>query len=85
MTYRYSLAVSTVYLLLITGQMLGFSAVRSPYKAEAIAVPLDTAANAERKFPLEWIGDDVASIRDAFRSYCQPLIGDCDSDFICLR
>ena len=45
------------------------------YRSETCLVPLELVANAEKKFPLEWIGEDGASIRPEFRDYCLPLLG----------
>ena len=42
-------------------------------------------ANAEKKFPLEWMGEDGASIRSEFRDYCLPLLGAYDNRFAQLR
>ncbi|MBM6926124.1 6-phosphofructokinase [Pseudoflavonifractor phocaeensis] len=68
-----------------TGYMVGFETAREPYASQTILIPLEQVANAEKKFPLEWIGDDGASIRPAFKAYCEPLIGAYDSRFISLR
>ena len=42
-------------------------------------------ANAEKKFPMEWIGADGASIAPAFKDYCLPLLGEYDNRFAYLR
>ena len=69
-----------------TGYMVGFKTEREGvYRSETILVPLEQVANAEKKFPLEWVGADGASIRPEFRDYCLPLLGDYDSRFISLR
>ena len=68
-----------------TGFMVGFETTRDPYASKTILIPLEQVANAEKKFPLEWIGADGASIQPAFRDYCLPLLGDYDSRFISLR
>lgn len=68
-----------------TGYMVGFQATRSPYCAKTVLIPLEQVANAEKKFPLEWIGPDGASILPAFRDYCLPLLGEYDSRFARLR
>ena len=47
--------------------------------------PLEQVANAEKTFPLEWIGEDGASIKPAFRDYCLPLLGEYDNRFTYLR
>ena len=68
-----------------TGFMVGFETTRDPYTSRTILIPLEQVANAEKKFPLDWIGDDGASIRPEFKTYCLPLLGDYDSRFISLR
>lgn len=57
-----------------TGSMIAIAAERTPdYRAHLIRTPLAEVANAEKKFPAEWIGPwDVA---DEFFDYCMPLIG----------
>ena len=68
-----------------TGFMVGFETTRNPYSSKTCLIPLEKVANAEKKFPLEWIGEDGASIKPAFKAYCQPLLGSYDSRFISLR
>ena len=69
-----------------TGFMVGFQTVREPeYRSETCLIPLEQVANAEKKFPLEWIGADGASIKPAFRDYCLPLLGEYDNRFTYLR
>ena len=68
-----------------TGFMVGFETTRAPYSSKTCLIPLEKVANAEKKFPLEWIGDDGASIKPEFKAYCEPLLGDYDSRFISLR
>ena len=68
-----------------TGFMVGFETTRDPYASKTILIPLETVANAEKKFPLEWIGEDGASIKPEFKAYCEPLLGAYDSRFISLR
>lgn len=68
-----------------TGFMVGFETTRAPYTSKTILIPLEQVANAEKKFPLDWIGDDGASIQPEFKDYCLPLLGDYDSRFISLR
>ena len=68
-----------------TGFMVGFESTRNPYSSKTILIPLEKVANAEKKFPLEWIGEDGASIKPEFKSYCEPLLGAYDSRFISLR
>lgn len=46
-----------------------------PYSYEFELVPLEKVANAERKFPLEWINERGNGIRKEFIDYCMPLIG----------
>ena len=68
-----------------TGFMVGFETTRNPYSSKTILIPLEKVANAEKKFPLEWIGEDGASIKPEFKAYCEPLLGAYDSRFISLR
>ncbi len=68
-----------------TGFMVGFEATRNPYTSKTCLIPLEQVANAEKKFPLEWIGEDGASIQPSFKAYCEPLLGEYDSRFISLR
>ena len=69
-----------------TGFMVGFQTTRTPeYRSELCLIPLEQVANAEKTFPLAWIGSDGASIRPEFRDYCLPLVGDYDSRFVSLR
>ena len=68
-----------------TGFMVGFETTRDPYASKTILIPLEKVANAEKKFPLEWIGEDGASIKPEFKAYCEPLLGAYDSRFISLR
>ena len=69
-----------------TGYMTGFETTRTPeYRSELRLIPLEQVANAEKKFPLEWIGADGASISPAFRDYCMPLLGAYDGRFAYLR
>lgn len=39
-------------------------------------VPLDEVANAERKFPEDWIADTRLDVTDEFVTWASPLIGD---------
>ena len=68
-----------------TGFMVGFETTRTPYSSKTCLIPLEKVANAEKKFPLEWIGEDGASIKPEFKAYCEPLLGAYDSRFISLR
>lgn len=58
----------------------GFMAtiIRMPgakYQVSFGQVPLQTVANAERKFPEEWITGDRIDVRDDFINWALPLIG----------
>ena len=69
-----------------TGFMVGFETVREPeYRSQTCLIPLEQVANAEKKFPMEWIGADRASIAPAFKDYCLPLLGEYDNRFAYLR
>jgi 6-phosphofructokinase 1 len=59
-----------------SGYMVALKAERVPaYFCSLELVPLEAVANAERKFPLEWITDDNCGIAPAFFDYCMPLMG----------
>ncbi len=69
-----------------SGAMVGFQTVRQPaYATELCLIPLEQVANAEKKFPPEWIGADGCSIQPAFKDYCKPLMGAYDSRFSSIR
>ena len=69
-----------------TGFMVGFQADRAPaYACKTCLIPLEDVANAEKKFPLGWIGQDGCSIDKAFIDYCLPLLGECDTRFAAIR
>ena len=44
------------------------------YKVEPILLDLDVVANAEKKFPLEWITNNGSGISSDFFPYVLPLI-----------
>ena len=57
------------------GSMVAINAERTPeYRSSLSLVPLEKVANAEKKFPLEWIVDDN-QIADEFFDYALPLMG----------
>ena len=57
-----------------SGSMIAIRAERSPqYAAQFIETPLAGVANAEKKFPAEWIED--FGVSPAFADYCLPLLG----------
>ena len=69
-----------------TGFMVGFQVDRVPaYACKTCLIPLEDVANAEKKFPLGWIGQDGSSINEAFIDYCLPLLGECDTRFAVIR
>ena len=69
-----------------TGFMVGFQADRTPaYTCKTCLIRLEDVANAEKKFPLGWIGQDGCSIDKAFIDYCLPLLGECDTRFAAIR
>jgi 6-phosphofructokinase 1 len=46
-----------------------------PYHCSFGYAPLEKVANAERKFPAEWINTRGNGIEKAFADYCLPLLG----------
>ena len=58
-----------------SGSMVAIHAQRTPeYRSSLSLVPLAQVANAEKKFPLEWIVNEN-QIADAFFDYALPLMG----------
>ena len=69
-----------------SGFMVGFHTTRQPeYATELCLVPLEQVANAEKKFPLEWINEAGNGILPAFADYCLPLLGKTNTAFSYLR
>ena len=68
-----------------SGSMVAIQAERTPeYRSSLSLVPLEKVANAEKKFPLEWIVDGN-KIADAFFDYALPLMGDGLPQYALLR
>ncbi len=68
-----------------SGSMVAIRAERAPeYKSELFLTPLAEVANAEKKFPSEWIADGN-QIADAFFDYALPLIGGNLPEYALLR
>ena len=68
-----------------SGSMVAINAERAPeYRSSLSLVPLEKVANAEKKFPLEWIVDDN-QIADEFFDYALPLMGDGFPQYALLR
>ncbi len=68
-----------------SGSMVAIEALRSPkYSSSLFLTPLSGVANAEKKFPLEWIVDGN-QIADEFFAYANPLMGGDFPDFSFLR
>lgn len=44
------------------------------YACQNVLMPLELAANTEKKVPLEWITDDGTNVSDEFVKYALPLI-----------
>ena len=68
-----------------SGQMVSIEAIRRPkYISRLFLTPLSGVANAEKKFPLEWIegGNQIA---DAFFDYAEPLMGEDFPQYAFLR
>ena len=73
----YDVGSAAVYTALSgrSGSMVSIQASREPsYRSHMELVPLSGVANAEKTFPLEWIGDGNR-IADEFFDYALPLIG----------
>ena len=45
------------------------------YEVVYETVPLNVVANADRKFPIEWITPDRIDVTDAYIKWAQPLLG----------
>ncbi len=68
-----------------SGYMVAIEAVRKPkYESKLFLTPLAQVANAEKKFPLEWIVDGN-QIADEFFEYANPLMGGEFPEFAFLR
>ena len=68
-----------------SGYMAAIKAERSPsYSSSLFLTPLAGVANAEKKFPTEWIVDGNA-ISDKFFDYALPLMGDDFPQYALLR
>jgi 6-phosphofructokinase len=60
-----------------TGYMVSIKRIsNNPYKSELYLVPLEKVANAEKKFPAEWINERGSGISRDFYEYCLPLLGE---------
>ena len=68
-----------------SGSMVAIRARRAlSYAAELFLTPLEKVANAEKKFPLEWI-EEGNRISDAFFDYARPLMGEEFPQYALLR
>lgn len=60
-----------------TGRMVTISRVANdPYQYALGDIALELVANAEKKFPLEWINESNNGVKEEFMPYCLPLVGD---------
>lgn len=58
-----------------TGKMMAFRRISDiPYIVDVEAVPAESAANNEKKFPSEWISDNGTNVNDSAYKYFLPLI-----------
>ena len=59
-----------------TDKMVGFKCTRDAngYKCEPELFDLSLVANAEKKFPREWINAEGNGVNQGFIDYCLPLI-----------
>ena len=58
-----------------TGFMVAFDCTREGgYACRPKLIPLTAVANAEKKIPLEWIGEDGCSVKQPLIDYLLPLI-----------
>lgn len=55
-------------------KMIGIRRTAGEYRVEAVPVDLSVTANAEHKFPPQWIDAENCAIRDEFKRYALPLI-----------
>ncbi len=68
-----------------SGCMAAIRAEREPsYSSSLFLTPLEGVANAEKKFPLEWI-EDTNQIADAYFDYALPLMGGDLPEYAVLR
>ena len=69
-----------------SGYMVAIEADRSggKYTSRTFLTPLAGVANAEKKFPMEWIIDG-SRIADEFFAYADPLMGGDFPEFALLR
>ena len=70
-----------------TGYMAAIVADRDGdgYKFHMDLAPLSEVANAEKKFPVEWMNEEKNGITEGFKEYCLPLIGGWNKKFSYLR
>jgi 6-phosphofructokinase len=65
-----------------SGYMVAIKRIAAnPYRFQLELAPLEQVANAERKFPLDWINQRGNGIKQEFSDYALPLIGDPLPDF----
>ena len=66
-----------------SGYMVAIEAERRPaYQSHMRLVPLEGVANAEKRFPADWIQPESRGVAPDFMEYCLPLIGTRAPDFI---
>lgn len=60
----------------VTDYMIGFKRhmEHGSYECEYIKIPLEQVANAEKKFPLEWINKEGTGLNQGYIDYALPLI-----------
>lgn len=60
----------------VTDYMIGFKRhmENGTYECEYIQIPLHEVANAEKKFPMEWINEDGTGLNQGYIDYALPLI-----------
>lgn len=68
------------YMVSINGERIS-----GEYHYSLDLVPISEVANAERKFPVEWLNEQQNGIGTAFVEYCLPLVGKPDHVFLNLR
>jgi 6-phosphofructokinase 1 len=69
-----------------SGFMAGVTASRSGVYSSAYELePLENVANAEKKYPIEWLNSGRNGVTQDFLQYCMPLVGFDAPEFIIIN